>query len=297
MNDVTRKSKSRLIPSLNRRNRILGVSMSSYAAEKWLSAPEEPGRVVHVLRGCVNWVMPDGELFFVVARGAGNLPHGVTVDGPEDFERFDLAIAMPVVVSTSMIYFGNNDLSVDLSRAHSWNPVPAASSPVNWYPSCINAAIEILSKSVSSRGGAHLLSRVNELTMGKPMATRGGPVERRIASALQQMCGAIRRRDPNDFIAASEDLVGTGVGLTPSGDDVLLGIISVLTKRFGPANPETWFATSIRGLWTVIQGRTTQVSETFLGHALNGRFPERLTDLLQALDVGDLPLVMDILTP
>jgi hypothetical protein len=79
--------------------------------------------------------------------------------------------------------------------------------------------------------------------------------------------------------------LGRGPGLTPSGDDLLLGMIAAL-----------WCAGSISGagavalrdeLESVARQRTTRVSVEYLHHACAGRVIGSLRDLLVALDEED----------
>jgi hypothetical protein len=241
----------------------------------------------------VNWVASDGELFCMVTRDAGNLPHGVVIDGCGDFRGLGLTVDTPVNVSPAVIRFGVDGLSVDLSGARSWSPFVASATGVKWHRTCAAAAIETLVNPASAEGAAPLFGWIGELAKSRPLSINGGPIEGRLASAIRDLCRAIRCRDSDAFVAAAAGIVGTGVGLTPSGDDVLLGTLSVLMTRFDPAAPGGWLGRCVRSLSAVIEGRTTRVSEAFLGHALNARFPERLADLLDAFATDDPHAVED----
>ncbi len=79
--------------------------------------------------------------------------------------------------------------------------------------------------------------------------------------------------------------LGRGPGLTPSGDDLLLGVIAAL-----------WCAGSLSGsgavalrdeLEPIARQRTTRVSVEYLHHACSGRVIGSLRDLLVALDRAD----------
>jgi hypothetical protein len=76
-------------------------------------------------------------------------------------------------------------------------------------------------------------------------------------------------------------LVGNGVGLTPSGDDAIVGIIAVLHRCVSPnVSPRALDALAV-ALEPVLD-RTTAISAHFLRLALRGEFGERLVTVVDA---------------
>ena len=72
-------------------------------------------------------------------------------------------------------------------------------------------------------------------------------------------------------------LIGLGDGLTPSGDDVLIGIEAALHALGSPA------AGFLDEALADVDARTTTVSAAYLRHAAAGEFAERLHHLLAVL--------------
>jgi uncharacterized protein DUF2877 len=108
-------------------------------------------------------------------------------------------------------------------------------------------------------------------------AARGlsSPIGRRARSRLTE---GLSGRDPAAFIEGALGLVGLGEGLTPAGDDCLVGALAVL-HRFAPywlhAHPE--ISATLEQTAAVA---TTTIAHEFVAHALAGRFAESLIDLL-----------------
>ncbi|MCM3338943.1 DUF2877 domain-containing protein [Paenibacillus sp. MER TA 81-3] len=77
--------------------------------------------------------------------------------------------------------------------------------------------------------------------------------------------------------------LGRGKGLTPSGDDFLVGLLAVhtLTQAFHPA-----FLTTLRHI-VEREDITTDVSKAYLLHALHGRFSDKVTHVLNAMFTED----------
>ena len=81
-------------------------------------------------------------------------------------------------------------------------------------------------------------------------------------------------------------LVGLGEGLTPSGDDLLVGVLAGLTRLAGEGG-NAWarrqlpaWRAAVRRALARGPGVTTDVSREFLRHAAAGRFAEPLKELV-----------------
>jgi hypothetical protein len=110
----------------------------------------------------------------------------------------------------------------------------------------------------------------------EPAAGLSAPRARRARAAL--VC-AIRRHDTGGFHDAARGLMGLGEGLTPAGDDFLVGVLAVLYRLAGgrPVSSAT-----ARALSTHAADATTTVGAAFLRHAIAGQFSEPLRDLAMA---------------
>ena len=73
-------------------------------------------------------------------------------------------------------------------------------------------------------------------------------------------------------------LLGHGRGLTPSGDDFILGVL-LLLSRYTAARPSQDFAPLIEAAYQ----KTTTVSANLLEAAARGLADERLIEVLEAL--------------
>jgi hypothetical protein len=237
----------------------------------------------------VIWVVENRELFCLTSRHSGNLPHGMVVDDMDRASTLGATLGAPVVMNRSEIRIGAGTAVIDIAKAAPWSPVLAPICGASWHPACVERAIDVLSRAPNQRGLAHLLPHVGELAAGAVPPRNIDLLEQHLVSGLQRLVNAVRARDGAAFLAAATLLVGTGVGLTPSGDDVLLGAVGGLMAR-GALTPPTegWLATPLQALPNHLRGRTTLVSEALLLHAVERRFPERLLDFLGSLESGDV---------
>jgi len=93
---------------------------------------------------------------------------------------------------------------------------------------------------------------------------------------------ALLSGDAQTTTSSAVALIGLGIGLTPSGDDFLVGLLAGLEATDDPRR---------HGLAAAIAretpGRTTEFGSALLEHACRGEFSQRLHDVLIAIAAQD----------
>ncbi|MDY2777747.1 MAG: DUF2877 domain-containing protein [Collinsella sp.] len=111
-------------------------------------------------------------------------------------------------------------------------------------------------------------------------------------SAVCHAAESLERIDParldaaeRGMVQATAYLLGRGLGLTPSGDDVLMGYGTALRYLHGAGSdaPSARFFDAVEEL---APGKTTAVSEAYLEAMCDGRANEDYIELLAALESG-----------
>ena len=160
-------------------------------------------------------------------------------------------------------------------------------------PGCLvrgrDDALAIDGASVDPRSAVCIDTKMPAAGPGVPPALARLPSPSGTASGLSSTIGLRARtrltagvsgRDPVPFIEGALELVGLGEGLTPAGDDCLVGALAALHRflpSWLPAHPE------IAGAVTQAASvGTTSIAREFIVHALSGHFAESLTRLLSA---------------
>jgi hypothetical protein len=105
----------------------------------------------------------------------------------------------------------------------------------------------------------------------------------RMQQALAALRSGLSTRSPADLATAAADLAGLGGGLTPSGDDVLVGALVALA-----ALPDRRTDSLREIIRDAAAGRTTRISEAYVQAAERGEASEAWQRLLAAL-AGDTP--------
>ena len=95
---------------------------------------------------------------------------------------------------------------------------------------------------------------------------------------------AFRRRDPQRMLDRATQLLGSGEGLTPEGDDVIAGAIASHLLLAGAVGRETGYLDAFtKPLNELSRTRTTSFSASLIRHASVGRVSAPFADLLKAL--------------
>lgn len=232
------------------------------------------GRVVAVFdRSCILQIGRD-RLAALVAPEVDNGPLNIVLErAPGTW--LNLQVGMPVFLAGDLLHFG--DLEVLLSRAVIWEPCP------DW-------------ERLRANGGAllgrlgPLATRMTDLAPGdsllalvyRPSPADGstaGILRARVLAAAEAMWAGWRG-DEAQLRAGAAQLAGLGGGLTPAGDDWLLG--AMLYAWLAHPDPRRYGEVVLEAC----SSRTTLLSAAFLRSAAAGECSAPWHRLLAALASG-----------
>lgn len=225
-----------------------------------LDGPVVQGEVVGTTASAAYVRVPPVTCMALEAAGAVGLPCGLTVADPAALDH--VARGMPVAVGDGRVEVGVVVLHVARWR----NPCPRLAP---------TTAAALAQQAAVARN--HLPG---------PVST----VDRRVADGLAEVVAALARSDRGAAVAASEGLIGLGAGSTPSGDDVLAGLVAggqLLARAVG-TDPEPFArfgaAVAVRAV-----NRTPLLSAALLWYASRAAVADPAAGVLQALcGTGDL---------
>jgi hypothetical protein len=254
--------------------RIHRASNVSDAVPRRIAHPgAEALRVQSIYRSVVN-ITTGGGVLTIASPEGGGLPNGILADLGPDWRAIGLQPGMVVDATEARILVPDAGLEVQLDAAPRWSPRFWSSAEVaDAATACWGrrtATTRTMAQARASAGGFGALLRENVphdpdgvLDVARPL-----------------VAGLIVALEAGDRSAAAEvasHLVGLGPGLTPSGDDLLVGIEAALHAL---ARPSAGF---LALAMDDVEERTTALAATLLRHAAAGEFAERLHTLLAAL--------------
>ncbi|MDF0606496.1 DUF2877 domain-containing protein [Neisseriaceae bacterium TC5R-5] len=104
-----------------------------------------------------------------------------------------------------------------------------------------------------------------------------------LLALCQQLQQGIAQQDTSAVLAFSEQLLGWGQGLTPSGDDVLVACLAVLWRWREQQAVARHLLHALQASLPTQLARTHSISQHYLRQALAGQFSEPLEQLLAQL--------------
>ena len=187
-----------------------------------------------------------------------------------------------VAVCDRHIVIGNS-IRLILDRSEAWRPPawPICPSPVRLIDTCValerRAAID-----APEEGLARHISGVAETSARQALARVARP---RIATFERWLSGVLD--EPAQGMACADavrGLIGLGPGLTPSGDDFLVGALALL-DAIGERDAHAALA---RAIIAALPGATSPLSACFLRAAAAGHVGETLHHAVSSVIAGDV---------
>jgi len=236
------------------------------------------GRVEAVFENACNVALDAGGLITVLAPQAGNVAHGIRLS---DEVRFDVRLrrGMPVRIEEAWVDFDSGAAMVRLAAARLW---ASALRPgcCEWNSRSDRAAAivrDLLRREAAPRGSEFL-------TVVLRMEDPATPLAVRIAPILASLAHCTHARDCAGALRQLAQLIGLGPGLTPAGDDFIIGWLAGLALQAGTPPQRAFLQDLCTGI-APLGSATTSVSRQHLEDACALAFSERLSDL--CLAIGD----------
>jgi Protein of unknown function (DUF2877) len=235
----------------------------------------------------------DGGYVCLGAETLGMGPLTATLDVPETrWPSFGFRIGLRATLSPGGMKIGDG-LVFDLRHARIWSPPPAA-------PPAAERVLQGIRSLQDAAAGRVPPEGLGRFLFADPRAAF--PPDRLCAHAETPLASLTRwmsvRLGKGGRCDAAEEsswrlLLGLGPGLTPSGDDLVGGMMIAL-HRLG--EPDVLRSLSL-AVERALAGRTHPISAAYLRAAMTGAGHEVLHDVLEALLSGDTRLgLRDLLT-
>lgn len=238
---------------------ILSAKIISLPAWCWLRNTRQA--TVHAaFAQAANFVNDQGDWLSLTVPAVGVGPFGAIVPLAQGDWRDWLRPGMPAFIHQQTLSAGN--LSVQFGAAALWDPRP------DW---------ERVSRSAPAAFWMDMAARL------PPFSLYHQPYAARVQAALAELDAGLRAGQVSRCARAAGQLGGLGPGLTPAGDDFLLGVMIAL--RLGwPAGDAQAFSMA---MVDTVCPRTSALSAAWLKAAAAGEVADHWHDLLRVMVAGD----------
>jgi len=258
-----------------------------------LSGNVREGRIHSVFAHAVNVLLAPDAMLALTTPPAARVPNGVELVTPrtDGSGLLGLRPTLTVEVGDGRIRVPDAGLEIQTSTAVVWDPRPQL-GPHSVDPTVVVEQLarlgDILCAQAQSKGGlAPLLMRsTRRASLDSAAGGTGSTFIRRAAPAVDTLVHAIGHGCMVEIRQATQALAGLGPGLTPSGDDFLVGVCAMLFLAAAIDADEAftaYCADTAAGIVDGTDGRTTLLSSIWLHHAARGEFSAELGALILSL--------------
>lgn len=271
---------------------INALSVTSHVRD-WLANSRQP-RMLHIFDSACNLINERREVLSIVTPQIGNGPFNLVVEGMVCFAEY-LHLQSSVSISERQFVLG--DLTIQVTGAKPWNPRPDWEMLHANRTHILNQVMKLQTMDDFKYSGLDTSFAVAQLysTIAVPKL----PVTN--YQPFNSLSSSLAIADLPSSLAAAKQLAGLGAGLTPAGDDFIMGalyaawiihpreVASVLAQDI--ANSAAPLTTSLSAAWLRSAGRGEagvlwhQFFEASVGRVVNPTYLREAMDKI--LSIGE----------
>lgn len=223
------------------------------------------GEVHSIFSKALNIRTEENELISIVAREKLNGPQRILLDSlSDDFISLGVKVGMRVIGNEQEIRIDGERLSISLKGVGRWLPVIKREEDIS---------------------GSRIKDNLFFLKRSLLVKRKGDRISQALRVRTQELVKAIRKRNLTKVSKNVRRLIGCGEGLTPSGDDFLIGFIASL--HFLGNLEAKHLLKELKRIIHLEKERTTFLSGKFLEYACQSRFSEIILNLIRTILSGN----------
>lgn len=250
-------------------------------------------KIHSIFRSACNLVTTQNEFITILNSDRKVCPMSVVIDEKEgvDFSKLNIEQDMDIILHKKRIFSTRNELYINFSKAKKWNSEPDLDfRPIN--PISIKKNIKTLESGINTYGRFSFMAPLVE-HLGESCRSFNINVKFKevlegkyefITERFYKFIDLVIQNKLNEISYYSKKLIGLGVGLTPSMDDFLSGLmvsLIYLTKYYGFESSQAYNLNSAIIRYGL--NGTTRVSSEMLTFSAVGKSSHLVKSLILAL--------------
>lgn len=251
-------------------------------AQRCLTSPGFSGRVIAAGNSAVYIATDDGELLAACPMDAQPHPRSFLTD-------LNLSLfqeGLRAWAEEGELYFSNG-ISLYLGEGEAWFRSSAVPPCVAPFPVFCSRVGDLLDAALNAHAGENLGLALPLFSHGDNSPLLEENISPLIIAGVQtvhELLPVCRLGDLQPVLKLSEQLIGLGPGLTPSGDDCVGGLI-FMARHLKAAYPQEdwWRGGDAGGFLIRSKAMTSWISHVLLADLAEGQSHESLHDLAEAL--------------
>jgi hypothetical protein len=239
--------------------------------------------VQSVFDSSINLRLDNGEgLVTVLVSEHYDLPQGIRLD-VKNLPLQSRPVGLHAACRNGILRFQSSPLIIGLRGAKVWNGRLSAIAIDIQKPSA-ERAWSIVWQSLNKQ---QRLKQTDLIADDLFQADTGSLLTRQLSQPVQQLIAATKRLDPQTSAEAAAKFIGLGPGVTPSGDDILIGYLAGLWSTAAQNQQRLDFLSNFGGLLSTLTKETNEISRTYLHYAIKGEFSSSTIALVSAISDGE----------
>jgi hypothetical protein len=245
------------------------------------------GTVHSLFSGACNLGIGLDTLLTLLPSEKGNVPCGIRLDDDSFHTILDRVMAgQPVACRSGLLRFGGPDLTIDLRRTNRWH-LDLTSLQLDlrrldrrhawtaaWTELITHRCSDGLSVMIGTR--ATTAEEASAPVIRATLGQRGG-------QAVVVLLDGTATLRLDHAVTAIQSMIGLGPGLTPSGDDFLVGYLAGLWSTAGNDLARWRFLTTLGSWLSAAAATTNAISGAYLHSAVRGNVSEPIAILARQL--------------
>ena len=247
------------------------------------------GFIHSVFHHACNISIDNQSLITLLSSSLDNAPQGIRLDTPPDFTFEDyLELGQPVGCRANILRFSRSSISIDLRSARSWRSDLSALRIDIDEPSTFRAWRAVWEKlRCRNHGLAAILTKGSILEENQSLLSDTKILVQTARKCFPKLLYATGKQQVDKAASALKPLIGLGPGLTPSGDDFIVGYLTGLWSTAGEERSRRNFLSSIGKWLATALNETNEISRTYINYAIEGEVSEPLAVLARRIAQGE----------
>ena len=242
--------------------------------------------VIHsIFHQACNVSLESDVLLTLISSEKGNLSQGIRLGTPPRFTFLNqLRVGQPIACRGGILRISGSELSVDLRTASLWH-IDLKGLRVDLRQSDTAQAWAVAWLELEKhRRGNGISAMISAAPVPRQKSVTSPGIKTLVQRAVQTvpaLIDATRNLQVDSAITAIRPLIGLGPGLTPSGDDFIVGYLAGLWSTAGRDSSRLRFMSSLGAWLSRAEAGTNAISYTYIKSAVNGNVSEPIATLAQ----------------
>jgi hypothetical protein len=223
---------------------------------------------------------PEDRLITILVSDHYELPQGIRLD-VKNVPFQTLVVDSRAVCRGGILRFDSSPLTIDLRGASIWE---AQLISIDISKPVIRKAWSIIGQNLNRQ---QRLKQTDLIAEDLFQSDKGSSLTRKLRQPVLDLIASTKRLDVEAAADAARWMIGLGPGVTPTGDDVLLGHLAGLWSMAGEDKEKLTFIETFGEVLSQLTDQTNEISRTYLYHAIRCEFSSSLIKLVNAMKDGE----------